>query len=309
MSAPDRSLVGAAARPRGWIERFCRPVSGNRRTSFGDIAIVAISALFLGIFLVIPLATIFSLALKNGIHAYFRAVTEPYARSAIWLTFVTAAVVLPINLGFGLAAGWAIGKFEFRGKEFLTTLIDLPFAVSPVIGGMLFVLLFGAQGIVGPWLIAHGVKIIFAKPGIILATMFVTSPFVARELIPVMQASGSEEEQAAISLGAGGWQTFFRVTLPNVKWGVLYGVILCNARAIGEFGAVSVVSGNISGLTSTMPLYIEVLYDDYNFSAAFAVSSLLSLVAVLTLVAKRIVGRHVGVGTAASASADEELAA
>jgi len=308
MSQPDTAQI-AVRGPHGWIDRICQPASGNRRAGFGGVAIVIAAVLFLGLFLVIPLASVFALALKDGMDAYFRAVSEPYARSAIRLTLVTAAVAVPMNLGFGLAAAWAIGKFEFWGKGLLTTLIDLPFAVSPVIAGMLFVLLFGAQGIAGPWLRAHDLQIVFAEPGIILATMFVTFPFVARELIPIMQASGTEEEQAAISLGASGWQTFFRVTIPNVKWGVLYGVILCNARAMGEFGAVSVVSGNIRGLTSTMPLYIEVLYNDYDFAAAFAVASLLTLLAVLTLVAKRIVGRRIGTGAAKTAADEEELAA
>jgi sulfate/thiosulfate transport system permease protein len=309
MSEPNTIQNAAALPSSSWIDRICRPAYGNRQARFGDIAIVGSAALFLGIFLVIPLAMVFALALKNGVHAYFQAVSEPYARSAIRLTLITAAIAVPMNLGFGLAAAWAIGKFEFRGKGLLTTLIDLPFAVSPVIAGMLFVLLFGAQGIAGPWLRAHDLQIVFAEPGIILATMFVTFPFVARELIPIMQASGTEEEQAAISLGASGWQTFFRVTLPNVKWGVLYGVILCNARAMGEFGAVSVVSGNIRGLTSTMPLYIEVLYNDYDFAAAFAVASLLTLLAVLTLIAKRIVGRHVVSEATETASREEDLAA
>ncbi|MGH7933186.1 MAG: sulfate ABC transporter permease subunit CysW [Candidatus Binataceae bacterium] len=267
------------------------------------------AVLFLGVFLLIPLATVFALALRQGVGAFLKAISDPYARKAIRLTLVTAAIAVPLNLGFGLAASWAIGKFDFRGKALLTTLIDLPFAVSPVIVGLLFVLLFGTQGIAGSWLRSHGWRIIFAEPGIILATTFVTFPFVARELIPIMQASGTEEEQAAISLGANGWQTFFRVTLPNVKWGVLYGVILCNARAMGEFGAVSVVSGNIRGLTSTMPLYIEMLYNDYDFTAAFAVSSLLTLLAVLTLIAKRVVGRLAAPEVEEPASAEKDAAA
>ncbi|MGC1677930.1 MAG: sulfate ABC transporter permease subunit CysW [Candidatus Binataceae bacterium] len=292
-----------------FIERICRPASGNRKTGLGGLAIVLGAILFMGIFLVIPLAAVFTLALREGARVYVRAISEPYARSAIRLTLVTAIVVVPVNLCFGVAAAWAIGKFEFRGKGLLTTLLDLPFAVSPVIGGMLFVLLFGAQGIAGPWLDAHGIRIAFAEPGIILATAFVTFPFVARELIPIMQANGTEEEQAAISLGASGWQTFFRVTLPNVKWGVLYGVILCNARAMGEFGAVSVISGNVRGLTSTMPLYIEILYNDYEFTAAFAVASLLTLLAIVTLVAKRIVGRRAGIVDEEIAGDEEDLAA
>jgi len=291
------------------IERICRPSSGNRKTGLSGFAIVLGATLFMGVFVVIPLAAVFTLALREGVRVYLRAISEPYARSAIRLTVVTAIVVVPMNLCFGVAAAWAIGKFEFRGKGLLTTLIDLPFAVSPVIGGMLFVLLFGAQGVAGPWLRAHGIQIAFAEPGIILATAFVTFPFVARELIPIMQARGTEEEQAAISLGASGWQTFFRVTLPNVKWGVLYGVILCNARAMGEFGAVSVISGNVRGLTSTMPLYIEILYNDYEFTAAFAVASLLTLLAVATLIAKRIVGRRAGVVAEETAADEEDLAA
>jgi sulfate transport system permease protein len=291
-----------------FIERISRPSSGNRKTGLSGLAIVLGAMLFMGVFLVIPLAAVFTYALREGLRVYFRAISEPYARSAIRLTLVTALVVVPMNLCFGVAAAWAIGKFEFRGKGLLTTLLDLPFAVSPVIG-MLFVLLFGAQGIAGPWLRAHGIQIAFAEPGIILATAFVTFPFVARELIPIMQARGTEEEQAAISLGASGWQTFFRVTLPNVKWGVLYGVILCNARAMGEFGAVSVISGNVRGLTSTMPLYIEILYNDYEFTAAFAVASLLTLLAVVTLIAKRIVGRRADVVTEEIAPDEEDLAA
>jgi sulfate transport system permease protein len=282
-------LVWEAENPLGII---CRPARGNRKTTRADAAIVLGATLFLGIFLLLPLASVFALALRSGIGAYLKAISDPYARGAIRLTLLAAAVAVPLNLGFGLAAAWAIGKFEFRGKGLLTTMIDLPFAVSPVVGGMLFVLLFGAQGMAGAWLREHGIKVIFAVPGILLATTFVTFPFVARELIPIMQASGTEEEQAALSLGASGWQTFVRVTLPNVRWGVLYGVILCNARAMGEFGAVSVVSGNIRGQTSTMPLYIEVLYNDYDFTAAFAVASLLTVLAVLTLIAKRVVGRR-----------------
>ncbi len=303
------STPGIGPTRPGFIERICRPASGNRKTGLGGLAIVLGAILFMGVFLVVPLAAVFTLALREGARVYLRAISEPYARSAIRLTLVTAIVVVPVNLCFGVAAAWAIGKFEFRGKGLLTTLLDLPFAVSPVIGGMLFVLLFGAQGIAGPWLDAHGIRIAFAEPGIILATAFVTFPFVARELIPIMQANGTEEEQAAISLGASGWQTFFRVTLPNVKWGVLYGVILCNARAMGEFGAVSVISGNVRGRTSTMPLYIEILYNDYEFTAAFAVASLLTLLAIVTLVAKRIVGRRAGIVDEEIAANEEDLAA
>jgi sulfate transport system permease protein len=252
--------------------------------------ILGVAIMFLAVFLIIPLVTVFLEALRQGIGVYIAAVTNPEARSAIRLTLLTASIAVPLNLVFGLAASWAITRFEFRGKNLLTTLIDLPFAVSPVISGMIYVLLFGAQGLLGNFLAAHGIRIIFAVPGIVLATVFVTFPFVARELIPVMQALGAEEEQAALTLGASGWQTFLRVTLPNVKWGLLYGVIICNARAMGEFGAVSVVSGHIRGLTNTMPLYVEILYNDYDFAASFAVASLLTSLALVTLLAKRILG-------------------
>lgn len=309
MKAASLEGTNLPAGRKNWIERICRPAYGSGEAGWSGLVIVLGATLFLVIVLLIPLAAVFTLALRNGIGAYLKAISDPYARSAIRLTLLSAAIAVPMNLGFGLAAAWAIGKFEFRGKGLLTTLIDLPFAVSPVIGGMLFVLLFGAQGIAGPWLRSHGLQIIFAQPGIILATTFVTLPFVARELIPIMQASGTEEEQAAISLGANGWQTFLRVTLPNVKWGVLYGVILCNARAMGELGAVSVVSGNIRGRTSTMPLYVEMLYNDYGLAAAFAVASLLALLAVLTLIAKRIVGRQVINEGAQAAPEEKELAA
>ena len=252
--------------------------------------IIGLAMGFLGIFLIIPLASVFAEALNKGVGLYFAAITNAEARSAIRLTLITAAIAVPLNLVFGLAASWAITRFEFRGKNLLMTLIDLPFAVSPVISGMIFVLMFGAQGWFGGWLTEHHIKIIFAVPGIVLATIFVTFPFVARELIPVMEASGSDEELAAITLGATGWQTFFRITLPKVKWGLLYGVIICNARAMGEFGAVSVVSGHIRGLTNTMPLYVEILYNDYNFTASFAVASLLTSLALVTLLAKRLIG-------------------
>jgi sulfate/thiosulfate transport system permease protein len=233
---------------------------------------------------------VFTEALRQGVRVYLAAVTSDEARSAIRLTLLTAAIAVPLNLVFGLAASWAITRFDFRGKNLLTTLIDLPFAVSPVISGMIFVLLFGGQGLLGGFLARHGLRIIFAVPGIVLATTFVTFPFIARELIPVMEAGGREEELAALTLGAGGWQTFFRVTLPNVKWGLLYGVVICNARAMGEFGAVSVVSGHIHGLTDTMPLYVEILYNDYQFAASFAVASILTALALVTLVAKRLLG-------------------
>jgi len=252
-------------------------------------ALLAVAVVFLAVFLVLPLAAVFAQALEKGFAAYLAALREPDAWAATRLTLLTAAIAVPLNLVFGLAASWAIAKFEFPGKGTLLTLIDLPFAVSPVISGMIFVLLFGRQGLLGPFLGAHDVKVIFAVPGIVLATVFVTFPFVARELIPVMQALGNEEEEAARVLGAGGWQIFFRVTLPNVKWGVLYGVILCNARAMGEFGAVSVVSGHIRGLTNTIPLHVEILYNEYNFQAAFAVASLLAFLALVTLLAKSLV--------------------
>lgn len=248
--------------------------------------LIGVSVLFLTVFLLAPLALIFATAFGQGIAAYFQTFTNPDTLSAIRLTLLAAAIAVPCNVVFGIAAAWAIGKFEFFGKSFLISLIDLPFSVSPVVAGLTYVLLFGAQGLFGPWLIAHNVHIIFAVPGIVLATIFVTFPFVARELLPLVAAQGSEEEEAALTLGAGGWQTFFRVTLPNVKWALLYGVILCNARAMGEFGAVSVVSGHIRGLTDTMPLQIEVLYNDYQFVPAFALASLLALLALTTLVVK-----------------------
>jgi sulfate transport system permease protein len=251
--------------------------------------LITIALVFLALFLVVPLAAVFAQALEKGLGSYWEAIREPDAVAAIRLTLLTAAIAVPLNLLFGLAGSWAIAKFDFFGKNVLITLIDLPFAVSPVISGMIFVLLFGAQGWLGPWLEAHNLKIIFAVPGIVLATIFVTFPFVARELIPLMQAQGIDEEQAALVLGANGWQIFWRVTLPNVRWALLYGVILCNARAMGEFGAVSVVSGHIRGLTNTMPLHVEILYNEYNFVAAFAVASLLALLALVTLVAKNLV--------------------
>jgi sulfate/thiosulfate transport system permease protein len=241
---------------------------------------------FLAVFLVMPLVIVLTEALRQGVRAYANAILQPEALAAIRLTLLTAAIVVPLNVMFGVAAAWAITKYEFPGKSFLITLIDLPFSVSPVIGGMVFVLLFGLQGLFGPWLFQHGIKIIFAVPGIIIATLFVTLPFVARELIPLMQKQGTDAEEAALMLGANGWQTFRRVTLPNIKWGLLYGVLLCNGRAIGEFGAVAVVSGHIAGLTNTMPLHVEVLYNDYDFVAAFAVASLLTLMALATLAFK-----------------------
>ena len=241
---------------------------------------------FLGFFLLIPLLTVFYYALEKGFGPLFATFKDPDTISAIKLTLLTAAIAVPLNLAFGICAAWAIAKFSFRGKNLLITLIDLPFSVSPVVSGLIYVLMFGAQGWFGPWLMERDIQIIFAVPGIVLATMFVTFPFVARELIPLMQAQGKTEEEAAVILGASGWQTFWRVTLPNIKWGLLYGVILCNARAMGEFGAVSVVSGHIRGQTNTMPLHIEILYNEYNFTASFAVASLLALLALVTLVVK-----------------------
>lgn len=253
------------------------------------IVLIAAALLFLGFFLLLPLLAVFVNALSKGLFVYFESLRDPDALAAIRLTLITAAIAIPANLVFGVCAAWSIAKFEFPGKNILITLIDLPFSISPVISGLIFVLLFGLQGILGPWLSEHDIKIIFAVPGIILATIFVTFPFVARELIPLMQEQGLEEEEAAITLGASGLQTFLRVTLPNIKWGLLYGVILCNARAMGEFGAVSVVSGHIRGMTNTIPLQVEILYNEYNFTAAFAVASLLALLALVTLCIKTIV--------------------
>ena len=248
--------------------------------------LIGIALLFLALFLFLPLGAVFATALGDGVHVYLQTFRDPDTISAIRLTLLAAGIAVPLNLVFGVAAAWAIGKFDFFGKSLLITLIDLPFSVSPVVSGLIFVLLFGLQGLLGPWLIARNIRIIFAVPGIVLATIFVTFPFVARELLPMVQAQGNDEEEAALTLGASGWQTFFRVTLPNVKWALVYGVILCNARAMGEFGAVSVVSGHIRGLTDTMPLHIEVLYNDYQFVPAFAVASLLALLALMTLVVK-----------------------
>jgi sulfate transport system permease protein len=255
--------------------------------------IIALGLGFMTLFLFIPLVTVFYEALKKGWDVYLAAIVEPDALSAIKLTLIAAGISVPLNLAFGLAAAWAIAKFEFRGKNILLTLIDLPFSVSPVIAGLIYVLVFGLQGWFGAWLLANDMKVIFAVPGIVLATVFVTFPFIARELIPLMQAQGIEQEEAARVLGAGGWQIFWRVTLPNVKWALLYGVILCNARAMGEFGAVSVVSGHIRGQTNTMPLHIEIVYNEYQFAAAFAVASLLALLALVTLVLKYIVEQRV----------------
>jgi sulfate transport system permease protein len=247
------------------------------------------SLAFLTLVLFVPLAAIFAEALRKGFGVYLASFTDPHALSAIRLTLIVAAICVPLNLVFGVAAAWAIAKFQFPGKSILITLIDLPFAVSPVISGLIFVLLFGLRGWLGPWLDAHNIQIIFAVPGVILATLFVTFPFIAREVIPLMQEQGTDEELAAVSLGASGWQTFWRVTLPNIKWALLYGVILCNARAMGEFGAVNVVSGHVRGETNTLPLHVEILYNEYNYAAAFAVASLLALLALVTLAAKSVV--------------------
>ncbi|MGY3148787.1 sulfate transport system permease protein [Bradyrhizobium sp. USDA 3397] len=285
LSASDSQAHAAAAR-------------NNLRTEprAVRIIIITLALLFLTVFVVLPLVVVFAQAFSRGILAYFAALAEPEAMAAIKLTLIVAAISVGLNLVFGLVAAWAIAKFEFPGKTFLITLIDLPFSVSPVISGLVFVLLFGAQGYFGSWLREHDIQILFAVPGIALATTFVTFPFVARALIPLMQEQGTQEEEAAISLGASGLQTFFRVTLPNIKWGVLYGVLLCNARAMGEFGAVSVVSGHIRGETNTMPLLVEILYNEYQFVAAFAIASLLAMLALITLIAKTVLERHLDEG-------------
>jgi sulfate/thiosulfate transport system permease protein len=265
------------------------------------VALILLALVFLLLFLVLPLATVFVEAFRQGVAPYLEAIAQPEARSAIRLTLLVAAIAVPLNVVFGVAAAWAMTRFEFRGKALLGALIDLPFSVSPVISGLVYVLLFGAQGWFGPWLDAHGVKIIFAVPGLVLATVFVTLPFVARELIPLMESQGSEEELAARVLGASGWQMFFRVTLPNIRWALLYGVLLCNARAMGEFGAVSVVSGHIRGLTTTMPLEVEMRYNEYDYVGAFAVASLLALLALLTLGIKTLLEWRYGDELAAHA--------
>ncbi len=281
--------MATAALPRSATSapRAVTRATGESRWMRWTLITVALG--FLALVLVLPLVLVFVQAFAKGLPTYWEAITEPDALSAAKLTLLIAAIAVPANLIFGVAAAWCISKFEFPGKHLLITLIDLPFAVSPVISGMIFVLLFGAHGWFGPWLSEHDIKIIFAVPGIVLATTFVTAPFVARELIPLMQEQGSEEEEAAIVLGAGGWQTFFRVTLPNIKWGLLYGLILCNARAMGEFGAVSVVSGHIRGETNTLPLHVEILYNEYAFAASFAVASVLTLLALVTLALKTLV--------------------
>jgi sulfate transport system permease protein len=280
---------------RGYYEpeaaKLASPVTETARAR---VALMLVAFLFLGIFLVLPLIVVFVEAFSKGAGTYVEALTDEDTRSAIRLTLLVAAISVPLNLVFGVAAAWAIAKFEFRGKAFLITLIDLPFSVSPVISGLVYVLLFGAGSTLGPWLKSHGIEILFAVPGIVLATVFVTFPFVARELIPLMQEQGTGDEEAALSLGASGWQTFWHVTLPNIKWGLLYGVLLCNARAMGEFGAVSVVSGHIRGLTNTMPLHVEILYNEYNAAGAFAVASLLAGLALVTLVLKTLLEMRYG---------------
>jgi len=265
------------------IRRVARPRRATEESALVRWIAIAISILFFAAFLLLPLLAIFAEAFRRGAALYFQSFTDPVTLDAIKLTLLTSAIAVPCNTVFGLAAAWAITRFRFRGREFLSTLIDLPLWVSPVIGGLIYVLLFGSQGLLGPWLLAHHLRIIYSTPGIVLATVFVTFPFVARGLIPLMQAQGVAEEEAALTLGAKGWQVFWRVTLPKIKWGLLYGIILCNARAVGEFGAVSVVSGHIRGLTNTVPLQIEILYNEYAFAAAFALASLLSLLALVTL--------------------------
>ncbi|MCX5662846.1 MAG: sulfate ABC transporter permease subunit CysW [Planctomycetota bacterium] len=308
MSNPTPTIPAAAATAAsssgGAPGRTAGPASRHARRDpwWVRATLITITLLFLGLFLALPLASVMAEALRKGVGAYFASFNDSAALSAIYLTLISAALSVPTNLVFGVAAAWAIAKFEFTGKSLLISLIDLPFAISPVISGLIFVLLFGLQGWMGPWLREHDIKIIFAVPGIVLATVFVTFPFVARELIPLMQEQGTDEEQAALVLGANGWQTFWHVTLPNIRWALLYGVILCNARAMGEFGAVSVVSGHIRGRTNTLPLHVEILYNEYNFVAAFATASLLAGLAILTLVAKSAVEWQVARRRKASAA-------
>jgi len=266
-----------------WRRGRSKSQRGTEESPFVKWILISVALVFVVLFLLLPLLNVFAQALSKGWHVYWNALVDPDTKAAIRLTLTVAAISVPLNLVFGVAAAWAVAKFQFRGKSLLVTLIDLPFAVSPVVAGLMFVVLFGLQGYFGKWLDERDIKIIFAVPGIVIATVFITFPFVARELIPVMQATGTEQEEAALTLGANGWQTFWRVTLPSVKWGLLYGIILCNARAMGEFGAVSVVSGHITGVTDTMPLRVEKLYQEYNATAAFAVASLLALLALLTL--------------------------
>jgi sulfate transport system permease protein len=293
MSAVLEEVKGARAVSRKQASaRTTHPSTRPREKSWVPIVLIVVALAYVLVALLFPLAAVFVEAFRKGIAHYFTSISDPDALSAIRLTFLAAGIAVPLNLVFGVAAAWAIAKFDFKGKALLITLIDLPFAVSPVVSGLIYVLIFGLQGWLGPWLNEHDIKIIFAVPGIVLATIFVTFPFIARELIPLMQAQGREEEEAAVVLGANGWQTLWRVTLPNVKWGLLYGVILCNARAMGEFGAVSVVSGHIRGVTNTLPLQVEILYNEYNFAAAFACASLLAFLALVTLVIKTIVERR-----------------
>jgi sulfate/thiosulfate transport system permease protein len=282
------SVAPTFAAPRSRATRF-ESSPAAREPLLVKWIVIVVSIAFFVTFLVLPLLAVFAEAMRKGWAAYLTAITQPDAISSIRLTLLAAGIAVPLNVVFGIAAAWAVAKHDFRGKQLLITLIDLPFSVSPVIAGLIYVLVFGAQGWFGPWLYEHDIKIIFAVPGIVLATIFVTVPFVARELIPLMQSQGREEEEAALVLGASGLQTFTRVTLPNIKWGLLYGVILCNARAMGEFGAVSVVSGHIRGLTNTMPLHVEILYNEYNFAAAFSVASLLALLALVTLTIKTMI--------------------
>jgi sulfate transport system permease protein len=281
------SVKETANTPGGRLHRAVGEPAWVRRLLIG------LAVLALGIILLVPLAAVFHQAFHKGLVGYWEAITAPDTLSAIKLTLLACAIAVPLNVVFGVAAAWCITKFDFPGKNFLITLIDLPFSISPVISGLVFVLLFGAQGFIGPYLIEHDIRILFAVPAIVLATVFVTFPFVARELIPVMQAQGTEEETASMTLGASGWQTFWRITLPNIKWGLLYGVVLCNARAMGEFGAVSVVSGHIRGETNTLPLHVEILYNEYDFTGAFAVASLLAFLAVITLIAKKLLERGI----------------
>jgi sulfate transport system permease protein len=309
---PDGGLMAALAMPRSAATASRAVTRATGESRLVRWTLIAIALGFLSLVLVLPLVLVFAQAFSKGLPAYWQAIAEPDALSAAKLTLLVAAIAVPMNLIFGVAAAWCISKFEFPGKHLLITLIELPFAVSPVISGMIFVLLFGAHGWFGSLLAEHDLKIIFAVPGIVLATTFVTAPFIARELIPLMQEQGSEEEEAAIVLGAGGWQTFFRVTLPNIKWGLLYGLILCNARAMGEFGAVSVVSGHIRGETNTLPLHVEILYNEYAFAASFAVASVLTLLALVTLALKTLVEwqrRRATAGRAEAVNTPERMAA
>ncbi|MDX3928743.1 MAG: sulfate ABC transporter permease subunit CysW [Shinella sp.] len=290
---PDSALTSAVPARRHAAYR-----EAANETPLARGILIALALAFLAAFLVVPLVAVFVEAFRQGIGDFVASITEPDALAAIRLTLLVAAISVPLNLVFGVAAAWAIAKFEFRGKAFLITLIDLPFSISPVISGLVYVILFGSQSVLGPLLKSYGIEILFAVPGIVLATVFVTFPFVARELIPLMQDQGTGDEEAALSLGASGWQTFWYVTLPNIKWGLLYGVLLCNARAMGEFGAVSVVSGHIRGLTNTMPLHVEILYNEYNMAAAFAVAALLALLALVTLALKTILELRFGAGNA-----------